>query len=67
MKVPKYIQDSITKSANYNAVAKEHNEKVRRWLEDKGIYEETEDCLIDSIEMGCNPKGLIKFIEEEKW
>lgn len=69
MKVPKYIQDSIIKSAKYRAIANEHNEIVREWLENKGIYNNlgVEDCLIDSLEIGNSPKTLINFIENEEW
>jgi hypothetical protein len=67
MKVPKYIKDSIIKSAKHNAIAKEHNEKVRQWLEDNGIYEETEDYLIDSIEMNNFPNSLINLIEKDEY
>jgi hypothetical protein len=67
MKIPKHIQDSMITSAKHNAIAKEHNEKVRDWLESKGIYEETVEYLIDSMEMGNDPNGLIKYIEEDKY
>lgn len=37
MNIPKHIQESIVKSAKHNEIAREHNEKVRKWLENKGI------------------------------
>jgi len=69
MKVTKHIKDSINKSAKYRAMANEHNEKVRKWLESKGIYDNlgVEDCLVDSLEMSCNPRAIINYIENEEW
>jgi len=69
MKLPKHIQDSIIKSAKYRTMANEHNEKIREWLENKEIYNKlgVEDCIVDSLEVMCNPNSLIEYIEEEKW
>ena len=70
MKVPKEIKQSIRKSAKYNAVAIEENEKVRNWLLNNDLYNDAiMDQLIDCIELNNNPKGFIEFLENnaELW
>ncbi|MDB2105034.1 MAG: hypothetical protein E7A11_18005 [Clostridium sp.] len=69
MKVPQYIKDSISKSALHSSIAKEENEKVRNWLDKQGLGENDYilDNLIDSIELGYDPNGFIKFLEEDKF
>lgn len=69
MKVPKYIKDSIIKSAKHNAIANKENQKVRDWLESQGLEDNDIiiDYLIDSIEFSNEPYGLIKFLEEDQF
>ncbi|GAA0763790.1 hypothetical protein SDC9_91847 [bioreactor metagenome] len=69
MKVPKYIKDSIIKSGKHRAIADNENEKVRDWLDNQGLGDNDMviNYLIDSIEVGNDPYGLIKFLEEDEF
>lgn len=67
MKVPKYIKDSIVRSAKHRAIADDENQKIRDWLDEQGFEDNDRviECLIDCIEVANVPYELIKFLEED--
>lgn len=69
MKVPKYIKDSISKSALHRAIANEENTRVREWLDKQGLGDNDIiiEELIDDIEIGHDPNGFIDFLEKDKF
>jgi hypothetical protein len=71
MELPKYIKEAIEKAAIYQMRAKENNELVRNWLEKKGYTYDSEhdmggviDMLVEHIEMNCEPREFIAFLED---
>jgi hypothetical protein len=53
MDVPKYVIESIEKSAKAFVQARKHEKVVRDWMEKKGIDNDTvHDNWIDTIEYG---------------
>lgn len=69
MIVPKEIEDSINKSALHRSIANEENEKIRKWLDEKGLGENDFiiEYLIDSIEIGNYPSNFIKFLKKDAY
>lgn len=68
MKVPQYIKDSIIKSGKHRAIADKENEKIREWLDNQSLGNDTIiDYLIDSIESSNEPYGFIKFLENDEF
>ncbi|MEK4442404.1 hypothetical protein [Niallia sp. FSL K6-0077] len=65
MKVPKEIKDSIRKSAKAFHTARSHETKVRDWLVEQGLENDTvHDNWIDCIEMGFgNSEGFLEFLK----
>lgn len=67
-KIPNYIKKAIIDAAKYSAKATEGNNKVRKWLYDNNLYNDTNiDQLIDSIELTNSPLEFIEFLENSEF
>lgn len=74
MKVPKYIENAITKAGKATQINRDNSELVREWLINKGLIDEecenltdenVIDYLIDSIENGRNGSGdFINYLKK---
>lgn len=73
MKVPNYIKQAICDCAEANKTAQINDNKVRNWLEKKGLVDEDfeglkdlalPDCYIDSVNFTNSPLEFIKYLEE---
>ena len=74
MKVPKYIENAITKAGKATQTNRDNTELVREWLINKGLIDEecenltdenVIDYLIDSIENGRDGSGdFINYLKK---
>lgn len=74
MKVPKYIENAITKAGKATQINRDNSEFVREWLINKGLIDEecenltdenVIDYLIDSIENGRDGSGdFINYLKK---
>lgn len=67
VKIPKYVQDAIKKSANYHAEARRQQGIFEKWIQEKYGLEILEndsirDTIIDCVEQSYNPNEAIEMI-----
>lgn len=63
LKIPKWIEKSIRQCAYHEAIAARENAKIRDWLKENNMANDTVfDVLIDSAEQTNNPQDFIDFL-----
>ena len=68
VKIPNNIKKAIMNAAKYNAIATENNNKIRKWLYDNNLYNDSNiDQLIDALETTNVPLKFIEFLESSEF
>jgi hypothetical protein len=60
--IPKNLETSIRKCAQYYKIANEETEKIRKWFFDNKYDTALNDMLIDSCHMTDNADSFINFL-----